>query len=188
MCGNIRLVEKKFFNQALFMARVDARRKELRFRKKEVAVAVGLDGVAYSEWLSGVRGMSVDTAVGICEKIDLKPAWAMFDEGPKTEIEAENLDGVRGVIALLSIDARRAVAPAQYVPSPVLMSEVEAVGKELGRVLSNLEEELPEPALLALESVSTLLRRISAPQVAVCRNVQLPVDSAPSQGGAPSAE
>lgn len=115
-CAIIGVVEKKFFNQAFFMDRVDAAKEECGLDNKQVAEELGYKtpasaGTAYSEWLSGVRGISCEQAVGLCKRVGIRPAWAMFDEGPKSDEEAKVLGNIRAIIASLTTPAGQPVEP-----------------------------------------------------------------------------
>ena len=149
-------METKFFNQAAFMARVDECREAKGLRKKEVGEFVGLDGVAYSEWLNGRRNLSVEIAIGICKKVGLRPAWALFDVGPKTDKEAEAIQDIRDVIA--GLRAYASLDAARHGHAPLPLSK-----KQVSEALVNLKDHLP-----------TLL--IESKEYAACRSAATILD------------
>ena len=180
----IEFVERKIWDQQRFFEMADERRKALDISKEAFARAAGRAPSAYAVWEKGKERLSIDAVLGICELLKIRPAWALFGVGPKTDEEEKVLQDVRDVIAGLRAYASLDAAPAEYAPSPHLKSEVEAVSLMLGRVLGETEVELPERVWTALESVATLLRQLDAPQVVLCRMAQREEASGKSEDGA----
>lgn len=152
-------MKKKSFDQTLFMCRINERRTELRITQVALCRHVGRDGSSYNAWVNGTEAVKIEYAVGMCEMLGLRPAWAMFDEGPKTNDEAKALGEVRQFIATLAPASGAAV---QHGPLPpqfewLRLTETEA-RDALTWLLTNAKSMPHErPLTIAVEKIATLL-------------------------------
>lgn len=148
------------------MKRIHAAKEVCGLDNKQVAEELGFkspasSGSAYSEWLSGVRGISCEQAVGLCERVGVRPAWAMFDEGPKSTGELAALGQIRTVIASLLADAQHADAQRQCALPPQTRLEVLEFEKALHLILRG-RMDLPPEVWEVLQSASTLVHHLNA--------------------------
>jgi len=162
-------VGTKIFNQAHFVSLIDDEIKERGIAQVEITRLVGLKGPAYNAWRAEKSALSIEQVVAICKFFGWRPAWAMFDEGPKSDAEAENVELIRGVIQSLSTAAQLAVSHVEYLPQPQIKEEISNARKALSAELARSPVELPPPLYAALKSLATALRPIDAPQVSICQ-------------------
>jgi hypothetical protein len=147
--------------------------KKRDIERVELTRALGRSSQSvFNAWLDEKTELDIDDVIQICRFLKWRPAWGLFQEGPKSAPEDHELALIRNVIALLGDDVRRAVGPVPYVPEVHLKTEIRVIGKALAACLSETDVELPERFWNALESASTLLRQLDVPQVAICRTSQ----------------